>query len=282
MEKDYRYELTALYGSTVDENPVGVMMEAGYEALGLKYRYLNMKVLETELEGAIQAIIALGFKGVNLTIPHKVKAIPMLDELSEAARITGAVNVIVNRNGKLRGENTDGVGFIIALEKKGVVVKGKKVYIIGAGGAARAIGTECALRGAKEIIIANRSKGRGEKLVSMLKERTKCDCSFVLWNQKLEIPSDVHILVNATSIGLYPDTSKPDIDYNTIVDNMAVSDVIFNPPMTGFLQEAKAQGAVTVDGLGMLAYQGAKAFEIWTGQKAPEKVLVEALAREFE
>lgn len=282
MEKNYRYELTALYGDPVDENPVGVMMEAGYQKLGLNYRYLNMHVKEENLEDAIKAIRALGIKGVNLTIPHKVKAIPMLDELSEAAEIIGAVNVIVNHDGVLRGENTDGEGFMIALEKAGVTVKGKKVFMIGAGGAARAIGTECALAGAKELVIANRSRDRGEELVSMLREKTGCNCNYVEWNGKLQIPEDTDVLVNATSIGLYPDTNKPNIDYDTIKNHMAVSDVIFNPPETGFLKEAAKRGAVTIDGLGMLAYQGAKAFEIWTDHKAPEEVLVEALKKEFK
>lgn len=282
MEKNYRHELTGLFGSTVDENPVGVMTEAGFKALNLNYRYLNMQVSEESLETAIKSIRVLGFKGVNLTIPHKVKAIPYLDALTETAQIIGAVNVVVNKDGKLIGDNTDGIGFLLALHKADVDVKDKKLFMIGAGGAGRAVAVSCALNGARRITVANRSEDRGKELVSLLKEKTPIEASFVHWTGTLDIPKDTDILINVTSIGLFPDVNKPNIDYDAITENMVCCDVIFNPAKTGFLAEAEKRKAKIIDGLGMLAYQGAKAFELWTGIEAPVDIFIETLAEEFE
>ena len=134
----YRAELTGVFGDPVDDNPTCVLEEAAYAALGLNYRYLTMKVLPEDLETAMAAVKALNFRGINLTMPHKIKVIPLLDELSEAAQIIGAVNTVINDNGKLTGENTDGKGFTTALKNNNVKISGSKIMILGAGGAARA------------------------------------------------------------------------------------------------------------------------------------------------
>jgi shikimate dehydrogenase len=205
-----------------------------------------------------------------------------LDELSEAAEISGAVNMVVNKDSRLWGDNTDGKGFLQSLTDAGVSPKGKTVMILGAGGAARAISVECALAGAKKIIVANRTRARGEELTALLKERTGVDAQFVLWDHALAVPAGTDILVNATSVGLYPHVEqKPDIDYDTLTADMVVSDVITNAPHTLFLREAEARGAKTINGLGMLVNQGALNFTLWTGVAAPLDVMTAALEKEF-
>jgi shikimate dehydrogenase len=225
---------------------------------------------------------AMNMRGVNLTIPHKVKVLEYLDELSEAAGIIGAVNVVVNDGGRLRGENTDGKGFITALAKEGVNVKAKNIVILGAGGAARAIGVECALAGAAHITVANRGKERGEELAALINRRTAAKADFALWDKPYEVPEGTGILINTTSIGLYPNVNeKPNVAYDTIKPNMAVSDVVFNDPDTLFLREAAKRGAKTVNGLGMLACQAATNFTLWTGEQAPAALMEQALKDEF-
>ena len=282
MAKCYRAELVGAFGCPIDENPTGGMEEAAFAAKGLNYRYLTIKVNKGDLEPAVQAVRAFNMRGVNCTIPHKVEVLKYLDELSEAAEIIGAVNTIINNDGKLFGENTDGKGFITALKDAGVSVAGKNITVLGAGGASRAISVECALAGAKKLTIANIDKETGEELVKLINERTQADAEFILWDHPVEVPADTDIFVNATSVGLFPNVNeKPDVNYDTVTSNMVVSDVIFNDPHTLFLQEAEKRGAKTVNGLGMLVNQGAVNFTLWTGVEAPIDVMTQTLKDEF-
>lgn len=282
MAKNYRAELVGAFGNPIDENPTGVMEEAAFAAKGLNYRYLTVKVEKDDLEAAMNGVKAFNMRGINLTIPHKVQVLQYLDELSEAASIIGAVNMVVNKDGKLFGENTDGKGFLISLENEGVSVDGKQVVILGAGGAARAISVECALAGAAKIIIVNRNTERGEELVKLIQEKTPAEAQYVSWDQPYHVEPDTDILINATCIGLYPNVnSKPNVDYDTVTNKMVVSDVVFNDPNTLFLQEAAKRGAHTINGLGMLVNQGALNFTLWTGEEAPIKVMTETLKNEF-
>ncbi|WP_394926199.1 shikimate dehydrogenase [uncultured Robinsoniella sp.] len=282
MAKNYRSQLVGVFGCPVDENPTGVMEEAAFAKMGLDYRYLTIKVEKDDLEAAMRAVRAFGMKGINLTIPHKVKVLSYLDELSEAAKIIGAVNTVVNRDGKLFGENTDGKGFLTALKNEGTEVKNKKIVMLGAGGAARAIGVECALAGALEITVVNRNEERGAELAGLIETKTDTAGRFVKWEGSYPVPEDTDILINATCVGLYPNVSdKPEINYDTIKPGMTVSDVVFNDPNTRFLQEAGQRGAKTVNGLGMLAQQGALNFTLWTGADAPVEVMEDTLKQEF-
>ncbi|MDO4634079.1 MAG: shikimate dehydrogenase [Eubacteriales bacterium] len=283
MAKNYRAELTGVFGDPVDDNPTGVIEEAAYEACGLNYRYLTLKVTEEDFPDAMRSIRALHMKGMNLTMPHKITVLPYLDELSEAAGIIGAVNTIVVRDGRLFGENTDGKGFVQALKNAGISLEQKKVTILGAGGAARAISVECALAGAASLTIVNRTLSKAEELVSVLKKHTKAEAEAVAWTGAYQVAADTDILINATSIGLMPHPEAiPEVDYDTITDKMVVSDVVFNPAETRFLQAAAARGAKTVSGLGMLACQGALNFTLWTGVEAPLALMEDALRKEFE
>ena len=282
MSKNYRAELVGAFGCPIDENPTGVIEEAAFAALGLNYRYLMIKVNDGDLEAAINGMKAFNMRGINLTIPHKVKVLKYLDKLSEAASLIGAVNMVVNDNGILFGENTDGKGYMKSLVDSGVSVKDKNVAILGAGGAARAIAVECALSGAKHITIANIVKEQGEELANLINEKTKATASFVFWDKPFNVPEDTDIFSNATSVGLYPNVNdKPNVNYDTIKSNMVVTDVIFNDPHSLFLQEAEKRGAKTINGLGMLANQAAMNFKLWTGKDAPIELMVNKLKEEF-
>ena len=281
--KNYRAELTGVFGDPVDDNPTGVVEEAAFAAKNLNYRYLTVKVLPEDLGKAMDSVRIFGMKGINLTMPHKIKVLPYLDELSPAAKIIGAVNTVIQKDGKLFGENTDGKGFVTALKNSGETLEGKKVTILGAGGAARAIAVECALNGAVHINIINRSAGKGEELASLIQSETDSSAQYLTWESSMKIQADTQILINATSIGFSPNvTDRPDIDYSTITNQMCVCDVIFNPAETIFLKTAAANGAKIVTGLGMLVQQAALNFTLWTGVEAPVDVMEEALKKEFE
>ena len=281
--KNYRAELTGVFGDPVDDNPTGVVEEAAFAAKNLNYRYLTIKVLPENLRKAMDSVKIFDMKGINLTMPHKIKVLPYLDELSPAAEIIGAVNTVIQKEGKLFGENTDGKGFVTALKNSGETLDKKNVTILGAGGAARAIAVECALNGAAHINIINRSIEKGEELASLIQMKTDSSAKYLNWKNNMEIPSDTDILINATSIGFSPNvTDKPDIDYTTITPEMCVCDVIFNPAETIFLKSAAENGAKTITGLGMLVQQAALNFTLWTGVEAPVDVMEDALKKEFE
>lgn len=285
MAKSYRAELTGVFGDPVDDNPTGVMMEAAYANKGLNYRYLTLRVAEDGFEDAMRSLTALNMKGINLTMPYKLKVLPWLSEMSDTARIVGAVNtVLVREDGKLYGDNTDGRGFVQALRASGSEVAGKNITILGAGGAARAIAAESALQGASSITIINRSFDRAKDLAETIHANVPdMPVAALELEPEMTIPDGCDILVNATSVGFAPDSSaRPDINYDSVTEDMTVSDVVFAPADTAFLQECRRHGARTVNGLGMLACQGALNFTIWTGQDAPLDLMEETLRRELE
>lgn len=282
MSKCYRSELVGTFGCPIDENPTGVVMEAAFAAKGLDYRYITMKVDPGNLKAAMEGMKAVHMRGINLTIPFKVEGVLYMDALSESAEIIGAINIVVNENGKLWGENTDGKGLLTSFRMEGISVEGKNITILGAGGAARAIGVEFALAGARKITIVNIVKEQGEELTELIRRRTAAEAAFIFWDHAISIPVDTDILVNATSIGLYPNVNeKPNINYDSIWPEMVVSDVIFNDPRTQFLREAKKRNAQIIHGLGMLANQAALNFKIWTGEEAPVALMMETLKKEF-
>ena len=205
--KNYRAELTGVFGDPVDDNPTGVVEEAAFAAKNLNYRYLTIKVLPEDLGKAMDSVKIFDMKGINLTMPHKIKVLPYLDELSPAAEIIGAVNTVIQKEGRLFGENTDGKGFVTALKNSGETLDKKNVTILGAGGAARAIAVECALNGAAHINIINRSIEKGEELASLIQMKTGSSSKYLNWKKSMAIPSDTDILINATSIGFSPNVT---------------------------------------------------------------------------
>lgn len=282
MGKSYREELVGVFGYPVDENPTVVVAKTAFEDLGIPYRYLTVEVKPENLEVAMKALVAWNMKGVHLTIPHKVEVLKYLDHIADDAKIMGAVNTVYVKDGELYGENTDGKGFIKSLQNAGIEIKGKKVFMLGAGGAARAIAVELANAGAKQLVILNRSEERGSELKELLEKNTKMQVEFRKWSETAVIDEDTDILVNTTSIGLYPNVDeKPDIDFDSIRPEMTVCDVIPNHPHTQLLKEAEKRGAKTVDGLGMLINQAVESFRLWTGMTANAEKMKEALAKEY-
>lgn len=281
MPANYQAELVGVLGRPVAENPTGVMQEAAFAAVGLNWRYLNIEVKPELLGEAMLGVRAFGMKGINLTIPHKVAVLDYLDELSPEAKVIGAVNTVRRDGDRLIGENTDGKGFLRGVRvDAGVDPRGKKVVMIGAGGAARAIATELILAGVSDLLVVNRTPARGEKMVADLKASTGGSIRFEAWHGTYRPGHDADIFVNATSIGLYPDVNAmPDVDLGGAQPGMLVCDAVFNPPETPLLKAAKARGLPVLDGLSMLVYQGMIGFEMWTGHPAPEQVMKDALRR---
>jgi shikimate dehydrogenase len=282
MVTNYIEELVGVLGYPVAENPTCVMQNAAFEALGLQWRYLTIEVKPDALPDAVRGLRAMGFRGINLTIPHKVAVMALLDEISPDAALIGAVNTVRREGDRLIGENTDGKGFLRGVREADYDPRGKSIVVLGAGGAARAITVELALAGAANLIVVNRDVKRGQQLVDHLTGRTSTLAQFVAWDTTYSIEPTIDIVVNATSIGLYPDLeSTPDVDLSAVRSDALVCDVIPNPPDTRFLQAARARGLKTLNGLSMLVYQGTLGFEMWTGQAAPEAVMKSALEKAF-
>ncbi len=280
MTQDFRSELVGSFSEGSNGNPTVAMIEAAFQHHGLNWRYINCEVPPEKLGDAVKGARAMGWMGFNCSIPHKVAVIPHLDGLGESAAIMGAVNCAVNRDGKFIGENTDGKGFLKSLMEV-VDPTGKSVVMFGAGGAARAIGVELALSGAKAITVVNRSAARGEPLVKLLTDKTPAKAAFAKWGGAYAIPGATDIVVNATSIGLGNGNEPLDIDVKSLKPGMVVADVIVDPPDTRFLRDAKARGCTVIDGLGMLINQGVIGVKYWTGTDADAGVMRKSLEKIF-
>jgi shikimate dehydrogenase len=257
--------LTGCFAQPVAENPTVAMIEAAYRHHALDWRYINCEVAPDNLEAAVRGALAMGWVGFNCSLPHKVAVIKHLAGLGESARIIGAVNCAVLREGRYIGENTDGKGFVQSL-KQTVDPSSKNVVLFGAGGAARAIGVETALAGASRFTIVNRNEERGRELVELLNAKTPATTQFVPWKSEYQIPADTDVVVNATSIGLFPDVeARLPLDSSSLTPEMVVADVIPNPPQTRLLKDAAARGCRVIDGLGMLVNQGVIGIKYWSG-----------------
>ena len=257
--------LTGSLATPAGENPTVAMIEAAYRHHGLDARYLNCEVAPAALGDAVRGARAMGWVGFHCSLPHKVAVLEHLDGLADSATVIGAVNCVVQRDSRLIGENTDGQGFLTSLQTV-VDPAGKSLVVFGAGGAARAITVETALAGAAAITIVNRDPARGAELVALLNERTPARAELVVWDGTYAVPAGTDIVVNATSIGLWPDLdARLALGVDSLRDAMVVADVIPNPPRTRLIQEAEARGCTVLDGLGMLVNQGVISIKHWTG-----------------
>ncbi len=245
-------------------NPTVAMVEAAFRHHGLNWRYVNTEVAPADLSDAVKGARAMGWKGFNLSMPHKVTVIEHLDGLGESASLIGAVNCVVQREGQLIGENTDGKGFLKSLRAK-IDPSNKSVVLFGAGGAARAIAVELALAGASRIQIVNRSQARGEDLATLIDSKTPASSHWTPWSAPYSIPDGTDIVINGTSIGLYDGDAGLDMNLETLMSTHVVADVVFNPVETKLLRDAAAKGCTCVDGLGMLVDQGVIGIQYWTG-----------------
>ena len=280
-EQNYLDHLVGVFGQPVAENPGVVIQDAAFQAMGLeRWHFLTLDVDKDKLGDAIQGLKAFKLRGINCTIPHKIAVMDYLDEISHSAKLIGAVNMIVNDNGHLFGENTDGKGFMMSLESNGIDVKGKKVVVFGAGGAARAICVEMGLAGAADITIVNRAQDRalGDALMEILRKNTQTEVRYIDWEGYYSIPEGTDIVVNATSVGLYPNVDEmPKIDLDSIKPTMFVQDVIPNPTETALIKELRRRGIPCATGAGMLINQAALNIEMWTGRKPDKEVMYRAL-----
>ena len=268
--------LTGLLGSPVSHSISPLMHNEAFRILGLDYVYLCFDVGTDTLKTAVDGLKTIGIKGFNCTMPDKNLMCELCDELSLAARMIGAVNTVLNDNGKLIGYNTDGVGYMRSVTDAGFSIIGKKMTLLGAGGAAVSICTQAALDGVSSIDIYNRPGKNFDRAVALadtLNKETSCRVSVYDIADSKSLTDSIGesaILVNGTSLGMAPNTDTcPISDESVFRPELIVSDIIYNPRETKLLSLAKAHGCPTFNGLYMLLYQGAEAFRIWTGQDMP-------------
>ncbi|KZX16935.1 shikimate dehydrogenase [Methanobrevibacter curvatus] len=284
--------LMGLIGHPVEHSVSAQMHNAIYKSLGLNYVYLNFDVEKDYLKKAINGAKALNVLGFNVTIPHKTNVLNELDEFDFMANMIGAVNTIHFKDKIAKGYNTDGIGAIKAIKEK-TSLKDKKVVILGAGGAARAISFQTAISGISELVILNRSLNKAKSLSydceRILKENLEELENFKEFKPDIKINygeldkieeeiKDGDILINTTSVGLYPNVNQEPLAKAGILhSDLIVNDVIYNPLETRLLKEAKIAGATTISGVKMLIYQGAESFKIWTGIDAPISTMEQAV-----
>lgn len=263
--------VTGIFGFPVRHTLSPAMQNAAFAALGLDFVYVPFEVEPAALGRAASAVKALGLRGVNVTVPHKAKVIPFLDSVDPLARKIGSVNTIVNDNGALRGYNTDATGFLRDLKDKGFNPRGKVVMLAGAGGAGKAVAAALSWAGAKKICVTDLCEGLARPLAAKTK-----NVEFTPhkgWKAGL---ASADLLVNTTPVGMHP--GSPLASAADLRKRIFVYDVVYNRP-TELLREAAEAGAKRSGGLGMLLHQGAAAFELWTGRKAPIRVMEKALLR---
>ncbi len=263
-------------GDPIEHTMSPVMHNAAFSELGIDYVYLPFRVTKDDLGQAIAGARALNLAGLNVTIPHKVAVISFLDELDPIAERIGAVNTIVNDNGALRGYNTDATGFLQALLDKGIKPEGKKVVVLGAGGASRGISFILAENGANLVILNRQVEIEwAENLAREISRAFKKETAALELNDAnlAEALEGTDILVNTTSVGMSPDINETPVPMRLLKSTPVVFDIVYNPIQTRLLREAQAAGASTISGLDMLAWQGALAFEKWTGLKAPLELM---------
>ena len=276
--------LLALFGSPVGHSGSPAMYNYSFEKLGIDYAYLAFDVTVDTIAQAVQAAKTLNMRGFNITMPCKTEALQYMDELSPAARLIGAVNTVVLEDGKLWGHNTDGRGFVLNLGQHGVDVKGKKMTILGGGGAATAIFVQAALDGAREISVFNVKDSFFANIEATAAKLSKeaPDCRVKVCDLadeallKAEI-ADSDLLVNATRVGMKPmDGESPIKDSSVFRKDLVVCDVVYNPKETKLMRDAAAAGCEKViGGTGMLLWQGVEAFKLYTGKDMPVKEVQE-------
>ncbi len=267
-------KLCGVIGDPIEHSLSPLMHNAAFRELELDFVYLAFQVPKELLKSAILGIAGLGMVGVNITIPHKLEVMKYLDHIDEDALLIGAVNTVVNRDGRLFGYNTDGIGALEALERNGVQVKGKRIALLGAGGASRAVAFKLS-ESAKSITILNRTKSRAVALAKTLGKNRNVEVKAEKLNDDNlgKTLGEIDVLVNATSIGMWPDIGVSPVKKSLLPRGLTVFDIVYNPVQTRLLCDASERDCRVVEGVDMLVYQGAAAFELWTGARAPVAVM---------
>lgn len=262
--------LLGVMGDPIIQSKSPIMHEAALQALGIPGAYVPLHILPENLEDAVQAIRTLGFRGVNVTIPHKVAVMAYVDLLDESAVAVGAVNTIVNNNGILTGYNTDGIGYVRSLKAEAISdLSGTKIMVIGAGGAARGIVAALLQEKPSSILIANRSVDKAQDLAAEC--QSKGNVIGISMNEVAEMLDGVDVLINTTSVGMYPHMDETPIDPELLRARMVVSDLIYNPLRTRLLLEGLERGCTIHGGLGMFVYQGLMHWSIGQGSLLQRK-----------
>lgn len=277
--------LIGILANPIKHSKSPMIHNTAFEALGLDYVYLAFDVEKENLGAAVEGLRAMQARGFNISTPYKTAIIPYLDELLPAGRMCNAVNTVVNEDGKLIGTSTDGEGFMRALREEGFDVIGKKVCMLGAGGAGTAIAMQAGLDGVGELSIFIRKGGRSvvqaEKNARILNDETACRASVHFLEDTQDLRQELSesaLLINATSSGFAGQEAMcPIPDESFLHESLIVTDVIYNPPVTPLLEMAQQKGCRTMNGLGMLLYQGAAAFKLWTGKEMPIEAVKEVL-----
>ncbi len=278
MELSGKTKICGVIGDPIEHTLSPIIQNAAFKSLALDFVFVAFRVKRAELRNAISGMRSLGILGLNVTMPHKSAVMKYLDKIDPTAAFIGAVNTIHNDDGKLIGFNTDGIGALKTLEENGVNLSGKKLLLFGAGGAARAIAFYAA-KEAEELVILNRTAEKARRLAESLQKKF---CKRIVGNslskgfirQNLQ---DSDVLINATSVGMYPNTSQNLVSSEWLKPDLCVMDIVYNPVETRLVKNAKAVGARVIGGIEMLIHQGAESFEVWTGRSAPLKVMKEAL-----
>lgn len=267
-------KVIALIGDPVEKSLSPQIHNAAFKALNLDYVYVAFRVAKQNLSAALNGVRALGIEGLNVTTPHKVEIVSLLDALDTSASLVGAVNTVKNNGGKLVGYNTDGEGAAKVLEEKMGSLSGRRILLLGAGGAARAISFSLAKRDAI-ITVANRTFSKARELASEIERKLGVRVNVIPLDSK-HLAGQIKnsdVLINATTVGMYPRTRETLVISRMMHDRLTVFDIVYQPLYTRLLYEARRAGARIITGLEMLVRQAALSFEIWTGREAPLELM---------
>jgi shikimate dehydrogenase len=277
MDISGKTRVCGVIGDPIEHTLSPILHNVAFEALELDYVFLAFKVKPAEVGNAVSGMRALTIHGLNVTMPHKNAVVKYLDEVDPAGKVIASVNTILNKDGRLLGFNTDGVGALNALEKNGVEPRGKKVLLLGAGGAAKAIAYTLSQE-VDELVILNRTPKSAIELANLLKQKfkKKINAGELSPSAVKDNLADSEVLINATSIGMKPNDNQTLVAPEWLKPDLVVMDIVYNPLETRLVKDAKAEGAKVVSGVEMLIYQGAVSFEIWTACKAPVEVMRKA------
>jgi shikimate dehydrogenase len=278
MEISGKTRVCGIIGDPVEHSLSPAMHNAAFQELNLDFVYVAFRVRKDELKQAIVGAKSLDIRGLNVTMPHKSAVMKYLDEIDPTARLIGAVNTILNKKGRLTGYDTDGIGALKALKENGISLNGKKLLLLGAGGAGKAIAFHAAQE-VEELKILNRTAQKAKDLAEVLRKKfgKKIDGNSLSAKTVRKELEDADIMVNATSVGMHPNDGQSLIDPSWLRSSICVMDIVYNPIETKLAKDAKSVGAKVVSGVEMLVYQGATSFEIWTDRPAPVKVMKQAV-----
>ncbi len=289
-----RTRICGIIGCPVGHSFSPAMHNSAFKHLEMDWVYVPYQVEPADLPAAVAAVKALNMAGVNVTVPHKQAAACLVDELSPDARLSGAINTIVNSENKLIGHNTDGEGFIKSLEEStGILPKHCAALVLGSGGAARAVSVALALNKSPEIFISNRSLTKAAALADLINNNTGCRASVLPWpkdypagfedkDKWLEVLKKVFLVVQTTPLGMHPrEKESIPFPYELLTPEHTVVDLVYNPSYTRFMEQCSMYGARVFNGIGMLLHQGAIAFKLWTGIEPPIEVMRKALEAEI-